>query len=58
MSFIKELAIAIPIVVVLAIIGAHLVVVPTGSMTPAINEGDMVIVEKTDVFGLMGEFDP
>jgi signal peptidase len=58
MSFIKELAIAIPIIVVLALIGAHLVVVPTGSMSPAINEGDMVIVEKTDVFGLMGEFNP
>lgn len=58
MSFIKELAISIPILIIISLIGAHLVVVPTGSMIPVINEGDMVLVEKTDVLGLMEEFNP
>jgi signal peptidase I len=42
MSLIRELAISLPIVIIIAIIGTHLVVVPTGNMTPAINEGDLV----------------
>jgi signal peptidase len=58
MSLIKELAISLPIVIIIAIIGTHLVVVPTGSMSPAINEGDMVLVEKTDVLGLFEELHP
>lgn len=58
MSLIRELAISLPIVIIIAIIGTHLVVVPTGSMTPAINEGDLVLVEKTDVLGITEELNP
>lgn len=58
MSFIRELAISLPILIIIAVVGTHLVVVPTGSMSPAINEGDMVLVEKTDVLGLIEELNP
>lgn len=58
MSFIKELAISIPILIVIVIIASHIAAVPTGSMSPSIEEGDLVIVEKVDVLGLFEEFDP
>lgn len=58
MSFLKELAISIPILIVVAIVASHIVVVPTGSMAPSINEGDMVLAEKVDVLGLFEEFHP
>ena len=58
MSFIKELAISIPLVIIVALIATHFVVVPTGSMVPSIKEGDMVLAEKVDVLGLFGEFNP
>lgn len=58
MSFLKEILIALPIVLIVAIIASQLVVVPTESMKPTINEGDMVLVAKTDVLGLFSELNP
>jgi len=55
-SFIRELAISVPILIVVVLLGAHLVVVPTGSMKPVINEGDVVLFENNDVLGLFSEF--
>jgi signal peptidase I len=57
MSLIKEIAVLLPILLVMAYLGSHLVVVPTGSMTPAINEGDLVFVQNTEIFGMVKEFD-
>ncbi|WP_321423264.1 signal peptidase I [uncultured Methanobacterium sp.] len=57
-SFLKEILIALPIVIIVAIIASQLVVVPTESMKPTINEGDMVLVAKTDVLGLFTELNP
>lgn len=58
MSFKRELAISLPILMVIALVASHMVVVPTGSMAPSINEGDMVFAEKVDVLGLFGELHP
>jgi len=58
MSLLRELAIAIPIFIVAMIIASQLVVVPTSSMTPTIVKGDMVVVEKSNVLGLINELNP
>lgn len=58
MSFIKEIIISIPIIIILSILISQLVVVPTESMSSAINSGDMVLVEKTDVLGVIKELNP
>ena len=58
MSLLRELAIAIPIFIVAMIIASQLVVVPTSSMTPTIVKGDMVVVEKTNLLGLIDELNP
>ena len=58
MSLLRELAIAIPIFIVAMIIASQLVVVPTSSMTPTIKVGDMVVVEKSNVLGLVNELNP
>ncbi|MGA2677241.1 MAG: signal peptidase I [Methanobacterium sp.] len=58
MSLLRELAIAIPIFIVAMIIASQLVVVPTSSMTPTIVKGDMVVVEKTNILGLIDELNP
>ncbi len=58
MSFLKEVLITIPIIIVVAIIASQLVVVPTESMKPVISEGDVVLVEKTDILGLFSEMNP
>jgi len=58
MSLIRELAIAIPIFLIVTIIASQLVVVPTASMTPTIKQGDMVIVEKTNVLDMIKELNP
>ena len=58
MGLYRELAIAIPIFLIVTIFASHLVVVPTSSMTPTIKEGDMVIVEKTNILDMIKEFNP
>jgi signal peptidase len=58
MSLLRELAIAIPIFIVALIIASQLVVVPTSSMTPTIKVGDMVLVEKNNVLGMINEVNP
>lgn len=58
MFFIKEIIISIPIIIILSILISQLVVVPTESMSSAINSGDMVLVEKTDVLGVIKELNP
>lgn len=58
MSFIKEVLIAIPIIIIVAIIASHLVVVPNDSMEPSMNQGDMFLIEKTEVLGLFNELNP
>jgi signal peptidase len=58
MSFIRELVISLPILIIVVILSSHLVVVPTGSMTPVISEGDVVLIENVDVLGLFKEFNP
>lgn len=58
MSFLKELAISIPIIIIVAILSSQLIVVPTESMSPVINAGDIVLVEKTNVLDIFSELDP
>ena len=58
MSFKNTMIYGLPIVTILAIFGSHLVIVPTDSMYPTINEGDIVFIQKIDVLGVYGEFDP
>jgi signal peptidase I len=57
MSLIRELAISLPIFIVVALFATHLAVVPTGSMSPAINEGDVVFVQNTEALQVLKEFD-
>jgi len=58
MSFLKETIISLPIVIILAILSSQLVTVPTESMSPIINPGDMVLVEKTNILDVFDELDP
>ncbi len=58
MSFIKELTISIIVVTVVAILSSQFMVVPTESMSPAINPGDLVLVERTNVLDVFKELDP
>jgi signal peptidase len=54
-DFIKEILISLPILLIVVILASQLVVVPTESMKPVITEGDVVLVEKTDLMGLYQE---
>ncbi|MGZ7095368.1 MAG: signal peptidase I [Methanobacterium sp.] len=58
MSFAKEMLISIPIIILLAAFMQHMVVVPTESMSPVISGGDIVLVEKTNLLGIVKEFNP
>jgi signal peptidase len=58
MSFLKEMLISIPIIIVIAVLVQHMVVVPTDSMVPTISGGDIVLVESTHLMGLIKEFNP
>jgi len=58
MSFIKELIISIFIITFVAILSSQLIIVPTESMSPAINPGDVVLVEKINILDVFNELDP
>lgn len=53
----KEVVSYIIILVIVLIAAQHLNVVVSGSMEPAFYRGDIVLVEKADLFGIH-EFDP
>ena len=53
----KEVVSYIIILVIVLIVAQHLNVVVSGSMEPAFYRGDIVLVEKADLFGIH-EFDP
>jgi signal peptidase I len=57
-SFKKDMLIGLPLVTIMAIFGSHLVAVPTDSMYPTINQGDIVFVQKNDVLGAYSELNP
>ena len=56
MGIVRELVVSFPIFILVAYLGSHLVVVPTGSMTPTINEGDVVLVDNIEALGFIKEF--
>ena len=58
MSFLKEMLISIPIIIVVFVLIQHMVIVPTESMVPVISGGDIVLVEKIDFLGIIKEFNP
>lgn len=58
MALMRQLAIGLPIVAIMAIFGSHLVAVPTGSMYPSIVKGDIVFAQKTDVLDVYSELNP
>ena len=53
----KEIASYVIILVIVLIAAQHLNVVVSGSMEPAFYRGDIVLVEKADLFGIK-EFNP
>ena len=53
----KEIILYIVIIVVVLIAGQHLNVVVSGCMEPVFYRGDIVVVEKADMFGI-SEFNP
>jgi signal peptidase I len=57
-EFLKVLLKTLPIIIIVAIFSSQIVAVPTDSMTPVINSGDMVLVQKTDVLGVFSELNP
>ena len=57
MSDTKEIILYIVIIFVVLIAGQHLNVVVSVSMEPVFYRGDIVVVEKTDCFGI-NEFNP
>lgn len=58
MSFAREMLISIPLLILAAALIQHMVVVPTDSMTPVISGGDIVLIEKTNLLGVLKEFNP
>ena len=53
----KEIASYVIILIIVLIAAQHLNVVVSGSMEPAFYRGDIVLVEKADLFGI-SEFNP
>ncbi|WP_407414448.1 signal peptidase I [Methanobrevibacter sp.] len=53
----KEMASYVIILIIVLIAAQHLNVVVSGSMEPAFYRGDIVLVEKADLFGI-SEFNP
>ena len=58
MSLIKEIIIYVPIIIIIAALASHMVAVPTGSMDPAIQEGDLILTEQTEILGVLHELNP
>ena len=56
-SFLKEMAIMLVLVTITSVITSQLIAVPTDSMSPDINPGDMVLVEKTNLLDVFAELD-
>lgn len=54
-SFPKEMATMLVLVTITSIITSQLIAVPTESMSPVINPGDMVLVEKTIILDVFPE---
>ncbi|MCE5214109.1 MAG: S24/S26 family peptidase [Methanobacterium sp.] len=57
-EFLNMLLKMLPIIIIVAIITSQVVAVPTDSMAPVINSGDMVLVQKTDLLGIYSELNP
>ena len=55
MSFPREMAKMLVLVTITSIITSQFIAVPTESMSPVINPGDMVLVEKTNILDVFGE---
>jgi len=49
LTFPQEIALMLVLVTITSILTSQLIAVPTESMSPAINPGDMVLVEKTNL---------
>ena len=54
---IKEIAVYLVLIVIVLIAAQHLNVVVSGSMEPVMYRGDIVVLEKANLFGIH-EFDP
>ena len=53
----KEVAIYVILIIVVLIAAQHLNVVVSGSMEPVMYRGDIVVIQKANLFGIQ-EFDP